>query len=210
MIVHRFFLGNILFAILFAGACKSIPIEQKEISGMEKVSEEEMSRRFLHHRKLMHDCFEKYMEYSSFQDSNSRVTSETVANFNSLFLDNANVYNDYLWKPKMVSAKVYADEVYIYHKLKGLKVDFEENVLNRFYSLKLESMSPTVDGTDISYNTFRYVFRAKKGMYSILNLDNEVLNYDEPIEYELDFVFYVSSKDNWAKIMDILPAEGKL
>ena len=191
------------FALFFS--CQSVNIEREKISEVEEVSEEELKKRFLYHRRLMYECFKDYMEFSSFQDTNGRVTDESVARFKELFLGNARVWNDYAWKPEMVDANVYGDYAYIYHRLKGLKVEYEAEVLNRFFKAYREEFNPTVDNTDVSNNTYRYVFRANKKIYYILNKDNKVLYYDEPMEYELDFVFYVSSKEKWAKIMDILP-----
>jgi hypothetical protein len=192
--------------LCFLISCYSSIKQEEPLSNKLGISEEEMNKRFLYHRRLMYEAFEKYIAYSDFRGENGRVTAESVERFKELFLDNAKVWNDYAWEPELIGAKVYADYVYFYHRIKGLKVEYEKDILNKFFSGHIEDFNPKVDTTDPSNHTFRYEFRVKKWTYYILNKENKVIYYDEPIEYELDFIFYVSSKEKWAKIMDILPA----
>jgi hypothetical protein len=149
----------------------------------------------------------EYMECSNFLDDNQRVSAESVERFKKLFFDNATVWNDYLWEPKVEYAKVYADNVFYYHRVRGLKAEYNEEDLESILDTPREAFNPKVDNTDTSYHTFRYEYDIRKGLYYILNKENRVLYYDEPIEFDLRFVFYVSSKEKWAKIMDILPVD---
>lgn len=207
MITERYWGILLLNIILICLISKSTNAQVNNGFSESGLSETEINSRFLFHRRLMHQCMKDYMEYSSFQNENKRVSSETIERFKDLFLDNARVWNDYLWEPKMEYARVYADIVYFYHRIHGLKVQYDSEELERMLSTTFEAFNPRLDNTDLSNHTFRYEYKIKKGIYYILNKKDQVLYYDEPIEYDLQFVFYVSSKEKWAKIMDILPVK---
>lgn len=176
-----------------------------DLTGSEK---EDFEKAFLHHKRWMYDCLKKYIDYSSFVDSSSRPSIEIVEEFKNLFISNAKVWNDYLWEPKYEYAGAYADQVYIYHRIKGLKVSYEDDVLDKFYTLEYEDLNPRLNESDPDNTIYKYTYRIKKGVYYILNKELKVIYFDEPIEHELDFVFYVSEKEKKAYILDILPAKN--
>ncbi|WP_235299136.1 hypothetical protein [Portibacter marinus] len=156
---------------------------------------------------MIADCFKLYMDYSDFIDSSSFVTARNVEDFKKLFIDNARVWNDYLWDPKLEYANVYADQVYYYHRIKGLKVEYDEDVLEQLSKINLEEMLKDIDDAEPNDITYKYEFNARKGVYYILNKENKVIYYNEPVEYDLNFIFHISTEDQMAKIADILPID---
>lgn len=205
-------LGQVVFCIVVAlfglfATCKSTVAQGIDRSDMDDVSELEKRSRFLLHRRLMHNCLKEYMEASTFRNEKNRVSSETVLEFKNLFLDNAKVWNDYAWEPHIEYATHYADNVFEYHRIRGLKVAYEEEDLKRLLTAPIELLNARVVTTDPSFHTYRYEYNISKRSYYILNKEKQVIYYDEPLDFDLKVVFYVSSKDKWAKIMDILPVE---
>lgn len=178
----------------------------------ELVSEEELVRKeriFLAHRASIYDCFKKYIEYSDFVDSETFVTASSVEKFKDLFVDNAKVWNDYLWEPKFEYASVYADQVYYYHRVKGLKVEFDEDVLDEIAEMNREDYVVNIDTSVPSNHIYKYRFKARKGVFYILNKELKVIYYDEPVNYNLEFIFHISDEEPTAKIMDILPVSSE-
>jgi len=189
---------------IFLFSCKS---SSKISTKIPDVESERIEKEFRKHRRWVYDCFKRYIDYSDFLDTSQFVTGKSVETFKSLFVHNAMVWNDYIWEPEFEYASVYADQVYYYHRIKGLKVEYDDDVLVRLYKMDRDQLLKNIDRSDPDKPTFKYSFKTRKGIYYILNKEQKVIYYDEPIDYYLEFIFHISSEDNKARIIDILPAE---
>ncbi len=58
---------------------------------------------------------------------------------------------------------------------------------------------------DLDNETMKYKFKTVKMVYNILDKENQIVKYNTPVVYDLEFIFFVSSVGQWAKIMDIKP-----
>ncbi len=97
------------------------------------LNEEELKERVNKHRRLMYECFKDYMAFCTMKDSSGTVTTRSLNNFKSLFMQNAKVWNDVSIDPRMNSANDYADFIYDYMEGEGVKVSFEKDIVNKFF-----------------------------------------------------------------------------
>jgi hypothetical protein len=208
VLIRKVILG-FSFLLIYCQCSKKINEIPQEIESEKTISDEYKEKLFSQHKRLMFECFKNYMEYSTFRDSTGNVSTEAVVLFKELFIDNAKVWNDVVLEPSMIEVNAYADEIWLYFNDTGVNVEYNKNIINEFFTPYSEQFEPVIDKSDPELKTMKYRFKTKKRVYSILNSENEIVTHEKPIEYDLIFIFHVStSSSKWAKIIDIIPEKN--
>lgn len=163
-------------------------------------------------KRILFQAYKKYTELADFKDENDQVTDDVIWEFKYLFESSAKVWNDiqlYDGEPKLIEADAYADLVATYMKRKGVITEFEKPNINDFFAGTEEQYNPKIDQTDDSDDIFYYTFKTVKKNYNILNKNNQVLYYEEPMIYPIEITFRISIKNQRADIVSILPSKDK-
>lgn len=203
-----------LFLLLVCGltwlSCQPKTTTNLIIKPEVEYSKQDLSRAFNRHKRFLAECFKEYMEVSSFQNDKGYFDEAKVEKFKDLFMPNAKVYNDVVWQPDMIEANRYADNVWLLMQPYGIKVEYEEDVTEAFYTAYSERFEPIFDLADSTLNSMQYKFKTTKKVYHLLNKHDEVVRYDEAISYDLEFIFYVTTgEEKWAKLVGIIPSKNK-
>lgn len=158
-------------------------------------------------QRILFNAYNEYVEASNFIDSSGLVTEETVWDFKQLFESGAIIVNDIQLYPEQetIEASYYADLVSTYMFRKGVITEFEKHDINSFFANTGDQFNPRVDDADEDDFIFFYKFNTTKKIYNILNKNNQVLYYDEAIEYPITITFRISINNESADIVSILP-----
>ena len=201
-----------IFFVLFS--CDSVkrldnsaPSKEQEDLTAEKIDKYKSAR-----KRILYNAYKQYIEFSSLIDSDGIVTENSVWNFKYQFENSAKVWNDiqlYEGKPQLIDAGAYADLIATYMKRKGLITEFEEPNINDFFAGAEEQYNPKIDESDAEDDIFYYTYSTVKKTYNILNKNNQVLYYDEPMIYPIEITFRISIKNQSADIVSILPSKDK-
>ena len=180
--------------------------EQQELT-KEKIDKYKSAR-----KRILFEAYKKYTELADFKNENDQVTDDSILDFKYLFENSAKVWNDiqlYDGEPRLMEADAYADLASTYLRRKGLITEFEKPNINDFFSGAEEQYNPKIDQSDESDDIFYYSYKTVKKNYNILNKNNQVLYYDEPMIYPIEITFRISIKNQSADIVSILPSNDK-
>jgi hypothetical protein len=164
-------------------------------------------------KRILYNAYQQYVAAADLVDSTGFVTENSVLDFKFLFESGARIINDIQLYPeedkKLLDANYYADLVSTYMNRKGVITEFEKHDINSFFANTGDQFNPRVDDSDDDDLIFFYTFNTIKKNYTILNKNNQVLYYDEAIEYPITITFRISIKNESADIISILPQKIK-
>lgn len=171
-------------------------------------SAEELSKYRSASKRILFNAYKEYTEKASMIDESGSVTEESIWDFKYLFESSAKVLNDISISdsgPQLIDVQLYADLVSTYMSRKGLVVEFDKPNINDFFAGAQEQYNARVDNADEDDNIFFYSYKTIKKQYNILNKNNQVLYYNEPMIYPIEITFRISIKNQKADIVSILP-----
>lgn len=161
-------------------------------------------------RRLLYDLYKDYIKYADFKSEIASQTTESdIFDFKSLFDSDASIYNDLQLdnlEYEYLSIDSYAAIVSSYMYRNGVNCDLEELTLNDFFSTSLIFEKPKIEKVYEDY-LFTYAFIVEKKMYRVVNTNNQVLDYEEPIEHKIEISARISIENELAKIVSIKKVE---
>lgn len=164
-------------------------------------------------KRILYNSYLEYIKVADLLDENGKVSEESIWDFKALFESGARIVNDIQLYPKegeeLIDAEVYADLVSTFMNRKGVITEFDTPDINTFFSGTGNQFQPKVDDADEEDEIFYYTYETVKKTYNILNKNNQVLYYDEAIEYPIVITFRISIKNESAEIVSILPQSFK-
>jgi len=164
-------------------------------------------------KRILYNAYVDYIEAAKLTDQDGKVTEESIWEFKQLFESGAKIVNDLELYPKdgkaTIDAEYYADLVSTYMPRKGVVTEFDKPDINTFFAGTGDQFMPKVDNADSSDELFYYTYATTKRTYNILNKNNQVLYYEEAIEYPIEITFRISIKNQSADITSILPLKIK-
>ena len=180
--------------------------DQKELSN-EKVAQNKAAC-----RRILYEYYSKYVDVADFKGKDGQVTMESVLDFKELFEPNARVWNDimlYEGDPRLIDANYYADLVFTYLTRNGVRTELEKPNINEFFSGVSGQFEERFDNVSEDDDIYFYTYKTTKKNYNILNKNNQELNYDEPMIYNIEITFRISVKNQNARIVSIYPDKDK-
>lgn len=178
--------------------------DKREMLYMQNVKKYEAAN-----KRILYESYLQYITLASLTDTSGVVTDQSVWDFKNLFESGARVLNDIQLYPQgdqqLIEADYYADIVSSFMNRKGVVTEFDTPDINTFFAGTGAQFDPKVDDAEEDDYNFYYTYETIKRNYNILNKNNQVLYYDEAIEYPIVITFRISIKNQSADIVSILP-----
>jgi len=186
----------------------SAPSKDQQELADEKIDQYKAAR-----KRILFLAYNAYVDAADFLDTSGQVTEESIWEFKYLFENSAKVWNDlqlYDGPPQMIEYDKYADLVSTFMSRKGVVTKFEKPNINDFFAGTESQYKPRIDQSDEDDDIFYYTYSTVKKNYNILNKNNQVLYYEEPMLYPIEITFRISIKNERADIVSILPSKDKI
>ena len=163
-------------------------------------------------KRILYNAYLAYIESADLTDKAGKVTEESIWSFKQQFEPGAKIVNDIQLYPseekEMIDASFYADLVATFMPRKGVVTKFDKPDINTFFAGTGDQFLPRVDDADENDEIFFYTYETTKKNFNILNKNNQVLYYEEAIEYPIVITFRISIKNQNAEIVSILPQKN--
>lgn len=194
--------------ILYFFSCNNYQRLNYDNSAEKEITYQKVDKYKAARKRILYNAFNEYIKAADFKDEEGNVTYDSVLEFKFLFESNAKIWNDiqlYEGDPQLIDAEKYADLVFSFMNRKGVVTEFDEVSINDFFKGTEEVFDPKIDMSEADDDIFYYTYRTVKKNYNILNKNNQVLFYDEPMIYPIKITFRISIKNESAEIVKILP-----
>lgn len=156
----------------------------------------------------MYNTYCEYVKKAGLRNEDGIVTYESIQDFKFLFESNARIFNDIQidkGESQLIDPNYYGDLVLSYMSKKGVLTEFDKPDINSFFAGTQEQYKPRIDNVDKDDFIYYYSYQTIKKTYNILNNNNQVLVYEEPMIYNLEITFRISIKNESADIVSIIP-----
>lgn len=136
-----------------------------------------------------------------FDEKLGRVTEKEIERFESLFVDNAKIFDDISAESGMIDFKDYVSLVFSFLPNNGVAGDG----INYYYDYGSIVFSSDLRIDDLEEEYFIYVYPVRKQIAIGLDKNNKPVKLKKPKEIDLDVIIVSSAVKKDAKILTIRP-----